>query len=228
MAEHPDHVEWRCSSLVSYYPRCSGPGRKALVHMPHRLRPQMIILWERHKVSIVSKWCCLYLPNIMAMLRGCVSVALVPSKACTKLLEQLSCINISYPEVGWRPPDELPLLSFPSLELTSVAVYMSTTTPPNTENDPKRPISLLSLGKNIFVIIISGMLTSCIDAGGPQGLSQLLILKDVMERLSKDENGDSQGIVKRPCEVFDMIGGVGTGGSVLFTFCLRFTYCDSG
>ena len=64
------------------------------------------------------------------------------------------------------------------------------------------------------------MLTRCIDAGGPQGISQLLILKDVMERLSKGESGDSEGKVKRPCEVFDMIGGVGTGGSVssIFTF----------
>ena len=62
--------------------------------------------------------------------------------------------------------------------------------------------------------IMNEMLTRCIDAGGPQGISQLLILKEVMERLSKDEIGDFQGIVKRPCEVFDVIGGVGTGGSV--------------
>ena len=65
---------------------------------------------------------------------------------------------------------------------------------------------------------MNGMLTHCIDAGGPQGISQLLILKDVVERLSKDESGDAQGEVKRPCEVFDMIGGVGTGGLVWFTF----------
>lgn len=55
------------------------------------------------------------------------------------------------------------------------------------------------------------MLTIGIDAGGPQGASQLLVLKDVMDRLSKDEIGDSHGM-KRPCEVFDLIGGVGTGG----------------
>jgi hypothetical protein len=41
------------------------------------------------------------------------------------------------------------------------------------------------------------------------------ILKNVMEKLSKDESGSSQGIVKRPCEVFDMIGGVRTGGSMV-------------
>jgi hypothetical protein len=72
-----------------------------------------------------------------------------------------------------------------------------------------------------FMDIMDGMLTSCIDAGGPQGISQLLILKDVMERLSKDESGDSQGTVKRPCQVFDMIGGVGTGGLVWFTFAFE-------
>jgi hypothetical protein len=68
------------------------------------------------------------------------------------------------------------------------------------------------------------MLTSDTDAGGPQGISQLLILKDVMERLSKDESGVSQGTVKRPCEVFDMIGGVGTGGSVWSTLAFKIRY----
>jgi hypothetical protein len=91
---------------------------------------------------------------------------------------------------------------------------MSTITPPDTENISGKPISLLSLGKNILTVLGNGMLTGGIDAGGPQGLSQLLILNDVMERLSKYESDDSQGILKRPCEVFDMIGGVGTGGSV--------------
>jgi hypothetical protein len=103
---------------------------------------------------------------------------------------------------------------------------MSAITPSATENDPKRPISLLSLGKTMFIVIMSGMLTSCIDAGGPQGISQLLILKEVMERLSKDESGEFQGTVKRPCEVFDMIGGVGTGGSVWFTFTFETQYTD--
>jgi hypothetical protein len=45
-----------------------------------------------------------------------------------------------------------------------------------------------------------------------------------MERLSKDENGDSQGAVKRPCDVFDIIGGVGTGGSVWSTLAFKIRY----
>jgi hypothetical protein len=114
---------------------------------------------------------------------------------------------------GSAPPDNLPppaILPFGA----DFHLLMSTTTPPSTENDPTRPISLLSLGRNTFIAVMNGMLTGHTDAGGPQGISQLLILKDVMERLSKGESGGSRGTVKRPWEVFDMIGGVGTGGSV--------------
>jgi hypothetical protein len=89
---------------------------------------------------------------------------------------------------------------------------MSTIPPSTLGNDPRRPISLLSLGGSTCTVIKNGMLTDSTDAGGPQGISQLLILKDVMERLSKDEHTDSQGVIKPPCEVFDVIGGVGTGG----------------
>jgi hypothetical protein len=51
-----------------------------------------------------------------------------------------------------------------------------------------------------------------IDAGGPRGISQLMILKNVMESLSHSFGVVSEVVVKRPCEVFDAIGGVGTGG----------------
>jgi hypothetical protein len=94
---------------------------------------------------------------------------------------------------------------------------MSTTISPTIGSDPRRPVNLLSLGRNVLVVTANGMLTSSLDGGGPQGISQLLILNDVMEKLSKDESGDFEGIVKRPCDVFDLIGGVGTGGCVWFT-----------
>jgi hypothetical protein len=55
------------------------------------------------------------------------------------------------------------------------------------------------------------LLTRLVDAGGPQGISQLQILKDVVERVSRDDS-DHSAVVKRPCEVFDAIGGAGTGG----------------
>jgi hypothetical protein len=51
-----------------------------------------------------------------------------------------------------------------------------------------------------------------IDAGGAQAVSQLQILNHVMERISQDVQSSSEGAVKRPCEVFDVIGGVGSGG----------------
>jgi len=56
------------------------------------------------------------------------------------------------------------------------------------------------------------LLTARIDAGGPLGISQLMVLKNVMESLSRGSIDDSEEVVKRPCEVFHAIGGVGTGG----------------
>lgn len=49
------------------------------------------------------------------------------------------------------------------------------------------------------------------DGGGIRGLSQLLILKELMERLKFEKKLDA---VPRPCDVFDMIAGSGTGGCV--------------
>ena len=40
-----------------------------------------------------------------------------------------------------------------------------------------------------------------------------MILKNVMESISRDSEVDSEEVVKRPCEVFHAIGG-GTGGLV--------------
>ncbi|KAL2886164.1 Vegetative incompatibility protein HET-E-1 [Ceratocystis lukuohia] len=51
----------------------------------------------------------------------------------------------------------------------------------------------------------------CIDGGGVRGLSTLLILEDIMERI-KELEGLSQ--VPSPCDRFDFIGGMGTGGVI--------------
>ncbi|KIM21669.1 hypothetical protein M408DRAFT_80229, partial [Serendipita vermifera MAFF 305830] len=53
-----------------------------------------------------------------------------------------------------------------------------------------------------------------IDAGGPRGISQLEILKHAMDKLSDDADDDFTHDTKRPCEVFAMIGGTGTGGLI--------------
>lgn len=41
------------------------------------------------------------------------------------------------------------------------------------------------------------------DGGGVRGLSSLMLLKAVMDRISPN---------KKPCQIFDMVGGTSTGG----------------
>ncbi|KAL1976590.1 hypothetical protein VTN31DRAFT_2872 [Thermomyces dupontii] len=50
-----------------------------------------------------------------------------------------------------------------------------------------------------------------LDGGGIRGLSSLLILEHIMEKI-RDENGLDH--VPRPCEHFDLIGGTSTGGII--------------
>ncbi|KAL1978749.1 hypothetical protein VTN31DRAFT_1608 [Thermomyces dupontii] len=49
------------------------------------------------------------------------------------------------------------------------------------------------------------------DGGGIRGLSSLLILENIMEKIR-----ESKGLkdVPRPCEQFDLIGGTSTGGII--------------
>jgi hypothetical protein len=49
------------------------------------------------------------------------------------------------------------------------------------------------------------------DAGGTRGVSQLKILTELMHRLNFEEEEDQ---ILLPCDVFDMIGGGGSGGYV--------------
>ncbi|KAK4139118.1 kinase subdomain-containing protein, partial [Dichotomopilus funicola] len=50
-----------------------------------------------------------------------------------------------------------------------------------------------------------------LDGGGIRGLSSLLILEDIMEKIRDAEGLDR---VPRPCECFDFIGGTSTGGII--------------
>jgi len=62
--------------------------------------------------------------------------------------------------------------------------------------------------------IVVGVLTSALipsDGGGIRGLSELLILKEIMERIQFEEKRDRMPL---PCEYFEMIGGTSTGGYV--------------
>lgn len=45
-----------------------------------------------------------------------------------------------------------------------------------------------------------------------RGLSELLILEEIMNRIQYSEN---LADAPRPCDYFDLIGGVGTGGCVV-------------
>ena len=47
------------------------------------------------------------------------------------------------------------------------------------------------------------------DAGGTLGISQLKILAELMHQLNFDVGEDDTLL---PCDVFDMIGGSGSGG----------------
>jgi patatin-like phospholipase/acyl hydrolase len=50
------------------------------------------------------------------------------------------------------------------------------------------------------------------DGGGVRGLSELIILREIMRRIAYDENLEE---MPRPCDYFDLIGGTSTGGYVI-------------
>ncbi|KAE8357465.1 phospholipase [Aspergillus caelatus] len=52
-----------------------------------------------------------------------------------------------------------------------------------------------------------------LDGGGVRGLSTLLILQKIMDRLNSDRRRSGRNEVK-PCDVFDLIGGTSTGGLI--------------
>ncbi|CAE7168497.1 unnamed protein product [Rhizoctonia solani] len=56
-----------------------------------------------------------------------------------------------------------------------------------------------------------GLRLLSLDGGGIRGLSSLLILKEIMNRVKRDEGLDE---VPRPCDYFDVIGGTSTGGLI--------------
>jgi len=89
---------------------------------------------------------------------------------------------------------------------------MTTIITQDVRSDPAKNLNLLSLGLYPFTATMDKLLTEMVDAAGPRGISQLMILKNVMESLSRGFGVDSDEVVKRPCEVFHAIGGVGTGG----------------
>lgn len=62
----------------------------------------------------------------------------------------------------------------------------------------------------------TGYCLLALDGGGVRGLSTLYILQNIMGRLNymREEAGLRP---KKPCEIFDLIGGTSTGGYVYFS-----------
>ncbi|KAG6875566.1 hypothetical protein C0993_008531, partial [Termitomyces sp. T159_Od127] len=56
-----------------------------------------------------------------------------------------------------------------------------------------------------------GLRMLSLDDGGVRGLSELIILQEIMSRLKHLGNLDS---LPKPCDYFDIIGGTGTGGVI--------------
>ena len=81
-------------------------------------------------------------------------------------------------------------------------------------------MKLLALGKCVLATISAMPVTNWpTDGGGIRGLSELLIIKEIMHRLMVAENtkraSDGQPLLTslpRPCDYFDLIGGTSTGG----------------
>jgi hypothetical protein len=101
---------------------------------------------------------------------------------------------------------------------------MTTATAGTVDMDVRSNLNILSLGKPVQISHEERIITCSIDAGGSQAISQLCILEHLMEKISHDDQTASQGMVKRPCEVFDVIGGVGTGGWVKLGPTVTFKY----
>jgi len=84
----------------------------------------------------------------------------------------------------------------------------------NATSPPDRtPVNLLSLGKGLAGLVTAVELTIPFgaDGGGIRGLSELVILHEIMERV-KMRKGLAE--LPKPCDYFHLIGGTGTGGHV--------------
>lgn len=51
-----------------------------------------------------------------------------------------------------------------------------------------------------------------LDGGGVRGLSSLIVLKEIMESIDRENP-------PKPCDYFDLIGGSGSGGFVCHSGC---------
>jgi hypothetical protein len=58
-----------------------------------------------------------------------------------------------------------------------------------------------------------GLCLLSLDGGGVRGLSSLYVLKSLMDRFNSERT--AKGLdTRKPCEIFDLIGGTSTGGYI--------------
>jgi Patatin len=90
-------------------------------------------------------------------------------------------------------------------------------TTPNTATTIEQETTLKHGGEPNLVDT-TGLCLLSLDAGGVRGLSTLYILKGLMDRLNQARPEGSPA--KKPCEVFDLIGGtpVQAGGLIQSVF----------
>ncbi|KAK0709373.1 acyl transferase/acyl hydrolase/lysophospholipase [Lasiosphaeria miniovina] len=76
-----------------------------------------------------------------------------------------------------------------------------------------KPLCLLALGQQYgsSLATITRVANSCLDGGGIRGLSELLILEEVMGRIKHDLDMADDPL---PADFFDLIGGTSTGGLI--------------
>ncbi|KAK6499801.1 hypothetical protein TWF481_010158 [Arthrobotrys musiformis] len=109
-----------------------------------------------------------------------------------KELEALAMAYTDPPQYFLTPPHEREILN----EMAFSSNRYSFTAPPAVNSPPLRLLSL--------------------DGGGVKGYSSLLLLQEVMYRLFVELNGRPPQMheIPLPCDHFDMIAGVGTGGLI--------------
>jgi hypothetical protein len=86
---------------------------------------------------------------------------------------------------------------------------IESTLTPETHAPQGTGVRLLSLGNDFLLVVTIHLLIPSADGGGIRGLSELLILKEIMHRIQRQEGRDTMPL---PCEYFDLICGTSTGG----------------
>jgi patatin-like phospholipase/acyl hydrolase len=84
----------------------------------------------------------------------------------------------------------------------------------STSSSPPTPAELTSND----ILDSTGYCLLSLDGGGVRGLASLYILQKFMKELNFKRKARGLG-PKKPCEIFDLMGGTSTGGLALLNYC---------